>query len=56
MSLGSILVEYTTLPIFFPILLVLALLRNKVLFKDYFESNTIVLLAKKIGVALAISE
>ena len=56
MSLGSLLVEYTTLSIFFSILLTLALLRKEVVFKGYFESNTIVLLAEEIEVHLAIFE
>ena len=38
-------VEYTTLSIFFPILLIIALLINRTPFKSYFEPNTIVLLA-----------
>ena len=46
--------EYTTLPIFFSILLILALLTSGVLFRSYFGPNTIVLLTKDIGVYLAI--
>ena len=48
--------ECTALPIFFSILLILALLTSEALFKSYFEPNTIILLTKDIGVYLAISE
>ena len=60
MALGSIGlykglgIEYTALPVFFPILLILALLTSGVLFRSYFGLNTIVLLTKEIGVYLAI--
>ena len=56
MPLGPILIEYTTFPIFLSMLLILALLKKKALFKNYFESNTIVLLAKEIVIHLTISE
>ena len=49
-------VECTALSIFFPILLILALLISEIPFKSYFESNTIVLLTKGLEIPLAIWE
>ena len=49
-------IEYTTLSIFFSILLILALFISEVLFESCFESKIIILLTKGIEVYLTISK
>ena len=49
-------VEYTTLPMFFPMILILVLLISGALFRNYFEPNTTVLLTKGTVVHLTIPE
>ena len=56
MPLGPILVECTALPIFFSMLLILALLISGALCESCFGPNAIILLAKETEVYLTIFE